>query len=270
MLLPGESDYVQINECCAYRHAGDLCALLRAFDFGGVGDPIVVSTCDFHRAEKIDMTAGNAGPSTLIYLFADKFMDRVVTASWLRKSTQVPCKDAHVQTDKLACLLLASSFWALREDGMIALALVKKKRWMFDRLHVEAIRLKQTDCSGLEGLLAGSVLLESQDVDDVICRAFAESLVDPWADVVQEAVKDAIVSGYVEERPAADVGVQADSEQSPRGLRPKCDEIRNLEDKCENLMSSWQRFRSREQDLYEQLLHRCGNALLSCREKYFA
>ena len=216
------------------------------------------------------MTAGTAGPSTLIYLFADKFMDRVVTTSWLRKCTQVPCKDAHVQTDKLACLLLASAFWALREDGMIALAPVKKKGWIFDRVHVEVVRLKQTDCSGLEEVLAGSVLLESQDVDDVVCRAFAESLVDPWADVVKESVKDAIVSGYIEERRTADGVVQTDPERSPRGLRPRCDEIRNLEKQCENLISSWQRFRSSEPDLYEQLLHRCGNALVSCREKYFA
>jgi hypothetical protein len=215
------------------------------------------------------MTALTSGPSTLIYLFADHFVDPV-TASWLRKCTPVPCKDAQVQTDKLACLLLASAVWALREDGLIGLAVVNKKKWLFDRVQVDVVQLKQADRSGLEGVLAGSLVLEREDLDDMICRAFAESIVDPWDDVVKEAVKDAIACGYIEAVRAPDDVAQSGPDRDQRGLRPICHEIRNLESKFENLTSTWERFRSSEPDLYEQLLHHCGNALISCREKYFA
>jgi hypothetical protein len=216
------------------------------------------------------MTPLTSTPSTLIYLFADKIVDQVVTASWLRKCTRVPCRGAQVQTDKLACLLLASALWALREDGLIGLALVNRKKWMFDRKQVEVIRLKQADRSGLEGLLLDGLVLKSEDLDGVICRAFAESIVDPWDDVVQEAVRDAVASGYIEEVSDPNDVAENDPGEWQRGLRSKCQEIATLENEFARFNSSWERFRSSEPDLSEHLLHRCGNALLSCREKYFA
>jgi hypothetical protein len=216
------------------------------------------------------MTPLTSTPSTLIYLFADKIVDQVVTASWLRKCTRVPCRHAQVRTDKLACLLLASALWALREDGLIGLALATRKKWMFDRTQVEVIRLKQADRSGLEGLLVGRLVLESEDLDGVICRAFAESIVDPWDDVVQEAVRDAVASGYIEEVSDPNDVAENDPAEWQRGLRSKCQEIATLENEFARFHASWGRFRSSEPDLFEHLLHRCGNALLSCREKYFA
>jgi hypothetical protein len=216
------------------------------------------------------MTPSTSTPSTLIYLFADKIVDQVVTASWLRKCTQVPCRNAQVQTDKLACLLLASALWALREDGLIGLVLVNRKKWMFDRTQVEVIRLKQANRSGLEGLLLDGLVLESEDLDGVICRAFAESIVDPWDDVVREAVRAAVASGYIEEAIDPNDVAENDPGEWQRGLRSKCQEIAILENEFARFNSSWERFRSSEPDLFEHLLHRCGNALLSCREKYFA
>jgi hypothetical protein len=215
------------------------------------------------------MTAISSPPSTLIYLFADRVVETIAPARWFLKGTRVPCKDVEVRTDRLACLLLASAFWTLREQGLIQLAVITKKRWIFDTVQVEVVPLNQAARSGLEQLLVDSITREGDSVAGVIRRAFAESVTDPWTDVVKEAVRDAIASGYVE-----DVGARSDvynsgPAQGQRELRPKCGEIANLESQFEGFAALWERFRSSEPALYEQLLRNCENAVLSCREKYF-
>lgn len=192
------------------------------------------------RAQITADTGMTLAPSTLFYLFAHRC---VPPSRFIAEGTRIPCSGVKVQTDKLANLLLVSSFWGLREQGLIGLTVDAKKKSIFDGVHVQVTQLKQGSRPGLERLMVENLTPgDSGDIAEVICRAFEESDDNPWKDVVEHAI-----DGDVD-----------------------CTRVTALEPQFETLMSSWESFRSNELTLYEGLCKACAKAVRSCKEIFYA
>jgi hypothetical protein len=204
--------------------------------------------------------------SALVYLFADRI---VPLANSLHKNTPVPCRDVEVQSDALAKLLLASSFWSLREQSAIGLELSKRKWFLFNSTRVRVRRLKSADRPGLEGAIIRNLSGAEDDVRDTIFRWAGSDDADPCHQVVQVAVDEAVLGSFIDR---LEIAHQADERREPAKapLRPRCEEIASLEERFQRFVSSWETFGRRESALCRYLVRECANGISACIERYYA
>ncbi len=203
--------------------------------------------------------------SALVYLFADRIVPQ---ANFLLKSTPVPCRGVDVEADALAKLLLASSFWSLREQRAVGLELSENRGFLFSSTRVRVRRLKSADRPGVEGAIIRNLSSAEDDVRDMIFRWIGSDDADPCHQVVQVAVEEAVLGSYIEK---LEIAKGADEGLGPAQarLRPRCEKIASLEEEFQHFASSWEGFGRKESALCEHLVRECANGISACIERYY-
>ena len=115
--------------------------------------------------------------SALVYFFADRIVPQ---ANFLLKSRPVPCRGVDVEADTLAKLLLASSFWSLREQRAVGLELSENRGFLFSSTRVRVRRLRSADRPGVEGAIIRHLSGAEDDVRDMIFRWIGSDDADPF------------------------------------------------------------------------------------------
>jgi hypothetical protein len=170
--------------------------------------------------------AGTSGPSGLIYLFGDHFVERdtVFTAG-----EKLPCSEIKVKKKDLTEVMLAGAFAWLAQNGRISLSIGQKGTLVFKRpaAFVTVQRRDPTDPGGLESSILHAVSgnLQADSVEDVVYRVIPNTNVDPWGDVVDIARNHLFKMGFYQEGERSGlVKVLAG-----RKLVPLCDRIATLQ-----------------------------------------
>ena len=205
-----------------------------------------------------------SGP-LMAYLFAD----RLLPPRRHSQGTQVPCSKEYVHTQSLAVFLFSAAFWSLREQSLIALNVVEDpgSRWHLNHSEVNLKMLERAPRPGLEGAVLENLEGEST-LCDVVCRWSSKHSNNPWHDVIEEEVTEAVRAGYL--RPvSANSGVLARLLGAGTELESDCSRIAGLEGEFSRWHGSWTDFQEDEAPVYEHLTSACKKALLTCTECWY-
>jgi hypothetical protein len=171
--------------------------------------------------------AANAfGPSGVIYLFGDHFVERdtIFTAG-----EKLPCSEIKVKKKQLTEVMLAGTFAWLAQNGRISFTTGQKGTLVFKRpaAFITVVRRDPLDPGGLEAsiLHALSGNLQSDSVEDVVYRVIPNTNVDPWGDVVDIARNHLFRMGFYQEVERTGVAKLL----AGRKLVPLCDRIATLQ-----------------------------------------
>ncbi len=199
----------------------------------------------------------------LAYLYADRLVPKV---SFRTEGTHVPCTDHRVTTEGLAVILLACACWSLRRQGLIQVEVVGngKGRRVPHRNDVRVLLLERRDRPGLEGAVVAS-LTEEGTIREVISRWSAPGSTNPWHDVVEETIKEAITEGVIREVVVTG-GVLTRFLRGEKELEPDCGRIAALKEQFDAFEAAWREFQTREKLLHDSLRGECKRALIACTE----
>ncbi|MDO9066694.1 MAG: zinc ribbon domain-containing protein [Chloroflexota bacterium] len=178
-------------------------------------------------APAVQASAANAfGPSSLIYLFGDHFVERDTAFT---AGEKLPCSEIKVKKKDLTEAMLAGAFAWLAQNGRISLSTGQKGTLIFKRTaaFVTVMRRDANDPGGLEsGILhAISGNLQTDSVEDVVYRVIPNTSVDPWSDVVDIARNHLFRMGFYQEGERSGVVKFL----AGRKLVPLCDRIATLQ-----------------------------------------
>lgn len=211
-------------------------------------------------------SVGKPSVPVIVYLYAHRLVPR---ESLPIGGTEVPCTDMRVQSNALAVLLFATSFWSLRRQGLIDMELVQSRRGsIFPQIDVRVRLSDHRDRSGLEGALITN-LEDDGTVREVISRWARYGSTNPWRDVISGIVKEAVAEEFIREAQVSR-GVIARLLGGGRELEPDCGRITALEEKFDAFASSWQEFQGREKLLHDRLCGQCKKSLMACAEYWIA
>jgi hypothetical protein len=216
----------------------------------------------------------NAAPkptvAALIYLHADRL---ITNHGFLRGCSPVPCSDNKVPTEDLVVLLFASALWSLRRQGLVALDAVPAEGngGLLHAHHLGSVvvtPLASAERSGLEGAILRN-LQGSEPITEVICRWSEPLSADPWHDVLEAAIDEAIDAGYLASV-TPNGGAIARLLRGDRELTADCGRIESSQGAFEELAGAWRRFQADESELYHELSAECRRALVACTERWYA
>lgn len=143
-------------------------------------------------------------PSTLAYLFADRF---VLTAQPGKTGMKAFGSGAVVVTGELSAGLVAIAVWQLREMGVVRLEQYQSKKLGF--ISTSGVRLTLTgdaEVSGVEKAVLDTLRswkkardagVSAWDVANMVCRDGK----DPHATVIHFAIEDAVAAGCLQRVP---------------------------------------------------------------------
>ncbi len=170
--------------------------------------------------------AGSLGPSSLIYLFGDRFVERDTAFT---AGEKLPCSEIKVKKKDLTEVMLAGAFAWLAQNGRISFTTGQKGTLIFKRsaAFITVTRRDASDPGGLEaGILRGiSGNLQSDSVEDVVYRVIPNTSVDPWGDVVDITRNHLFHMGYYVEGERSGVAKFL----AGRKLVPVCERIAALQ-----------------------------------------
>jgi hypothetical protein len=205
-------------------------------------------------------------PSTLLYLFADRVVQK---DSILTGGTPVPCKEIKVATNSLAVTQFAFAFWSLRDQGVIGLAIGPKKGLIFKKTPVLVRQLRPAGSGGLEGeiLRMLSSMPPDASVRDIIYQWFGSDSSWPHKIVISWAAGEAIALGLGTK---GEGGIKSAIKGMFSGkidFVPNCSQIAPLEPHANQLFARWQQFQANEAALYQTLIAECKSAIDSRVER---
>lgn len=208
------------------------------------------------------MPAWDDKPSVpaIVYLYADRLVHKV---SGLAEGTHVPCTDSRVQTHDLAVLLFATAYWSLRRQGVIDMEIVvnRKAPRVFPRTEIRVVLLERQDRPGLEGAIIANLEGEGT-IRDTTLRWSRSRSINPWNDVIDVTIKEAITEGFIREA-EVDGGILTRLWRGEKELEPICGRIATLKKRFDALAPSWREFRTRERSLHDQLYDQCRKSLMA-------
>jgi hypothetical protein len=196
--------------------------------------------------------AANAfGPSGIIFLFGDRFVER---DTMFTAGEKLPCSEIKVKKKPLTEAMLAGAFAWLAQSGRISFSIGQKGTLVFKRAaaFVTVMRRDPVDPGGLESsiLHALSGNLQSDSVEDVVYRVIPNTNVDPWGDVVDIARNHLFRMGFYQEGERSGVAKLL----AGRKLVPLCDRIATLQPGIGPAQALLQSFQAGNPALY-RLLH---------------
>ena len=209
-------------------------------------------------------TAVAPSTSLLLYLHADQ----VVRPANALTGTHVPGIEARVNLNDLAATIVAAAFWRLREDGLIALDVIKKKiLFVIPATEVRATLLATGGRGGLEGdLLTILGTMQGQGAVSQVVRAwFGEDIPDPHLRVCRQMDGEALQAGCYVER-SAERGLVAGLIKGQTTLEPMAERIAACDEQAREVIAWWQQARTAEPLLFKEVFNACGNAVTSRKE----
>ena len=178
-------------------------------------------------APAVQASAANAvGPSGLIYLFGDHFVERDTAFT---AGEKLPCSEIKVKKKNLTEVMLAGAFAWLAQSGRISFSTGQKGTLIFKRTaaFVTVLRRDADDPGGLESSILHAISgnLQTDSVEDVVYRVIPNTSVDPWGDVVDIARNHLFKMGFFQEGERSGVVKFL----AGRKLVPLCDRIATLQ-----------------------------------------
>lgn len=198
-------------------------------------------------------------PPLLLYFYADKIISTGNITDW---RTVIPCKDVKVKGLDLATLLFASSFWHLREQGLLQLEVLATKRLLVVRDTIVRVRLLEAgERSGLEGAIVSLLSAEQEmAVIDLIVRWIGKTVPRPDELVVQGVQEEAVALGYMDEVDA-ERGRAAGKLMGKTRREPNCHMIATLEHDAEVAIARIEQFKTAEPNVYGALSADCKRGI---------
>jgi len=194
--------------------------------------------------------APGVAPSSLVYLFGERFVERDTAFT---AGEKLPCSEIKVKKKDLTELMFLAAFAALAQDGRLAATMGQKRTLLFktNAVFVAVSRHDAQDPGSLEGRLLHAITGQAQrdSVEELVWRAVGDSSIDPWGTVID------FVKGYLFQ-----MGLFTEGERSGlvkfvagRKLVPQCDRISALEAGLPAVQSLLEELRGRNPDLNKQL-----------------
>lgn len=198
-----------------------------------------------HSYSKRAEIAASLTASALVFLFADQF---VGPPPRHLMGIEVPCRAIKVHALSLAAVLCATALWSLREQGLVALNIVKRRRaFVFQWNELSVLQLDTDQRVGVEGVMMGYL-------PEPIGRT---SLTYQWSHVVQAAVNEVVTVRCLEQREVPDY-----TGMWPGSLViPNCARIATFTQAAHDIAARWQHFQVSERRLYEVLMKECWNGV---------
>jgi hypothetical protein len=198
---------------------------------------------------KENLVPPTAAPSAplLLFLFADKF---VPAASRLTGAHEVPCRNVKAALNPLADLMLAVGFWSLRQQGIIQIEpLAKKKMLVMNTTVARVTTLRSAPAPGLEGYLLGAVnSVNGQEVFHAVHSLWPGDVTWPHKELVAMSAPEASALGLEQ------FGAY------------NCAAIAPLEGYADSLLAHWNAFMANEAVLHKAILDGCKAGLRSRTE----
>jgi hypothetical protein len=120
---------------------------------------------------------------------------------------------------------------------------------------------------GLEGAVLENLEGEAT-LCDVVCRWSSQHSNNPWHDVIEEEVTEAVSAGYLRQA-SGNTGILAGLLGHGTELESDCSRIAGLEREFSRFHESWTDFQEDEAPVYEHLTSACKKALLTCTECWY-
>lgn len=196
-----------------------------------------------------DSPTGVLSPSSIAYLFADRF---VLKEQPGKSGMKAFGTGQVVVTRELSAGLVAIALWQLREQGAVTLEPYHAKRLGF--ISTQGVNVRFVNPVEAGGGVEKRVLDHLQrskraregretafDVANLICRDGK----DPRGTVIALAINDAVAAGYLERVP----------QPSGKGttLQPHADRVATLAPAADALAAAWRDFRQGEEELAKLL-----------------
>jgi hypothetical protein len=215
----------------------------------------------------------------LLYLFADEIVPR---SSFPFTGVKVPCRRAKINRHELTSIVLAVTFWSLRERGHVSIEQDQRKvhnlaPWLSRNCFVYV--LDASKLPGIAGELKSAIMQlslrtqqaasEPVDVRSAIYAWFGTSrggkVRDPEHHAIERVGKELVKEGYAREHTKLRKGiswlgyfiVSSPSWLSP-SFAPRCDAIARARPSFERLADAWRSFCSTEEKLAQALIDECS------------
>jgi hypothetical protein len=228
---------------------------------------------------------GQASPSMLVYLFADRIFQQAGRFEW---KMRVPCRDdVTVAAKDLAAGILAVSFLNLREQGIIRLEPSQKRKLLVGSIPaLRVIKAKQIDDKDLFGRTPTEsflLMILSDQEDDEVGNSLNQRWLVPGAsravhlyeDVIGMPAQEAILFGYIESssgdeplevlrkvgKPVTHGRWLGDPLRLAEELEARCEKIATLEQRFADFALRMQNIQSTEAELYALLVDECAGAI---------
>ncbi len=199
----------------------------------------------------------NPSPSTVAYLFADRF---VLAAQPGKTGMKAFGTGAVVVTAELSAGLLAIALWQLREMGAVRLEQYQaKKLGLISTSGVRVTLVDNVETGGVERAVlatlgtwkkARDAGVSAWDVANMLCREGR----DPDAAVIRFAIEDAVAGGCLQ-RVAQEVSAVRRLTGTPGSvLQPVAERIAEVRPRADELAVQWREFRQgAEADMVKRL-----------------
>jgi hypothetical protein len=188
----------------------------------------------------------NPSPSTVAYLFADRF---VLSAQPGKTGMKAFGTGAVVVTAELSAGLVAIALWQLREKGVLTLESYQAKKLGFiSTSGVRATLVGDAEVSGLERAVLDSLRtwkkareqgVSAWDVANMVCREGK----DPNSAVIKFAIEDAVSAGCLQRAPQEVTTVGRLTGKPGTVLQPVADQLAELKPRADELSLQWRDFR---------------------------
>jgi hypothetical protein len=192
----------------------------------------------------------------LLYQFADDLLGP-------GPGPQIPCRNTSVRERPLARLILAATFWDLRQCGLISLELAPWGEPRGRKKQVFALPIGEDSMRGLTGGVLAALHRTGPGataVRLVVSEWFGKARPNPEADVLEAAVQELEEGGYYRTVDAARGHIAGFLFGHTR-LEVDCDRINRLWDDYRQLATKWRRFVDEELALSQALLAEAGRGI---------
>jgi hypothetical protein len=162
-----------------------------------------------------------------------------------------------VNGTRLVQTLFASSFWSLRQQGLLTLDVVEKKRLFIKSREVEVRPAGTGQASGLEGELLETLRgMGSGSADQVVYRWYRKDHANAYAYVIQRVIQEAATQGLLDSDQMSGL---AGLGNGPKGTLDT-NRVDALGPSLAETLQRWQSFQTAEPDLYATLMAQCEGA----------
>jgi hypothetical protein len=203
-----------------------------------------------------DDPAATPSPSTVAYLFADRF---VLAEKPGKTGQRAWGTGAVVVTNELSAGLVAIGLWQLREMGAVTIEPYSGKRMGF--IPVSGVRLRlvgTAEVGGVEKRLLDFLQTHKKAKDEGVTAWDVANMIsrdtnDPRGSIIKPAMDEAVALGYLQ-REQQEVGVMGRLAGKPgTRLEPQTDRLATLQPAAQRLAEQWRDFRSNEADVAKLL-----------------
>ncbi|MHB8140596.1 MAG: hypothetical protein ACYDHD_04985 [Vulcanimicrobiaceae bacterium] len=206
-------------------------------------------------------TLSAASPLEAAYLAADK-----IASSGGMGAAHAPVNGTKVNLSDMCAKMLAFTFLALWDENAVELALTDRKVLFVKTKQVTVHKKREnTQTAGAQPLL--SAIQDGKSAHDAVYAWFGTDYENPWAFVVEIALRDAERHGLLVEDKSgglkAKLGALLTGESRVHPVAEKQREVDAVADVC---AQRWKQFEAEHSDLAQQLVKECSKAISGRKE----